>query len=349
MVPPVLDPRAPLALYMEGSLTGRSGKMGFGVLRYSPNPVVAVVDSTQAGRDASEFGPWRSCPVVATIEEARAIGATTLVLGIAPLGGMIPAAWYADLDKAVDLGMGLVNGLHDKLGPRYAGKTIPGQIIWDLRQEPPGLSSGTGAAAKLPGVRLLLVGTDMAVGKMTAGLEIYRAALADGISAAFVATGQIGITITGAGVPLDAIRVDFASGAIEREVVRASEKGARLIVVEGQGSLVHPGSTANLPLLRGACPTHLILCARAGQTYLREATHIAIPPLRSLISLYERLGEAVGAFARPKTVAVALNTSGLTPAQAEAASRETSDATALPCFDPIRDGAEGLLATLPLA
>ncbi|RYG44788.1 DUF1611 domain-containing protein, partial [bacterium] len=207
----MLPRNLPLVLYMEGALTGPSGKMGFGVLRYSPNPIVAVMDSTQAGRDASEFGPWRSCPVVATLEEAKALGAKVMVLGIAPSGGLVPPVWYPDLDHAVAEGLGLVNGLHDFLAPRYPHlpeePTEDGPFVWDIRHEPTGLAPGTGAAADLPCRRLLMVGTDMAVGKMTAGLEIYRIAKEAGISTAFVATGQIGITVTGAGVPLDAVRV----------------------------------------------------------------------------------------------------------------------------------------------
>ncbi|RYG38504.1 DUF1611 domain-containing protein [bacterium] len=346
----MLPRNLPLVLYMEGALTGPSGKMGFGVLRYSPNPIVAVIDSTQAGRDASEFGPWRSCPIVSTLEEAKALGAKAMVLGIAPSGGLIPPIWYPDLDRAVANGLGLVNGLHDFLAPRYPQlpqePTTDGPFIWDIRHEPSGLAPGTGAAADLPCRRLLMVGTDMAVGKMTAGLEIYRTAKESGIKTAFVATGQIGITVTGAGVPLDAVRVDFAAGAIERETIRAAEEVGPegLVIIEGQGSLAHPGSTANLALLRGACPTHLILCMRAGQKTIRSLEHIKIPPLGDLCRLYEALAAGAGAFPRPVTVAVAVNTADLDDAEAERAIRAVEEELGLPAIDPVREGCERLVA-----
>ena len=63
--------------------------------------------------------------------------------------------------------------------------------------------------------RVLLVGTDMAIGKMTAGLEIHRWLRAHRQDAVFLATGQIGITITGRGIPLDAFKLDHACGAVE--------------------------------------------------------------------------------------------------------------------------------------
>ena len=328
----MLDPSAPLAVYMEGAVRHYGGKMGVGVLRYSPNPVACVVDSETAGGDLrAETGANRDAPIVATVDEALALGARVLILGIAPPGGLIPSAWFPAIDRAVAGGMTVVNGLHERLAPRYGARA------WDIRVEPEGLKPGTGAAGALPNRRALMVGTDMAVGKMTAGLELWKAL---GPDAAFVATGQIGITITGAGVPLDAIRVDFSAGAIEREVLARREAG--VVVIEGQGSLVHPGSTATLALMRGAMPTHLVLCAREGQTRLQNAD-VAIPPLDRLAALYEAVGEACGAFGRPRTVGVALNTFHL---RDDAAARDACDAVegslGLPCDDPVRHGATRL-------
>ena len=337
----MLDPKAPLAVYMEGAVRHYGGKMGVGVLRYSPNPVACVVDSETAGGDLRrETGADRDAPIVATVEEALALGARALVLGIAPPGGLIPPAWLPAIDCAVAGGMRVVNGLHERLAPRY------GEAAWDVRTEPEGLTPGTGAAAALGNRRALMVGTDMAVGKMTAGLEIWKAlgrSLGEG-RAAFVATGQIGIVVTGAGVPLDAVRVDFSAGAVEREVLRHA--GKEVVVVEGQGAIGHPGSTATLALMRGAMPTHLVLCARAGQSRLQNAD-VAIPPLKRLIDLYEAIGEGAGAFARPRTAGVALNTFHVeNDADARAACDAVERETGLPCDDPVRHGASRLAAAI---
>jgi len=341
----MLDRDVPLAIYMEGAVGELSGKMGYGILRYSPNPVACIVDSVTAGQDivALVQSP-RKCPIVATIDEAVQLGAKALVLGIAPPGGAIPAEWFSALDKAVEHGMSLVNGLHERLAPRYPNLK-PGQQILDVRVEPPGLEIGMARARELKNKRILMIGTDMAIGKMTAGLEIVRAAKSRGIKAEFVATGQIGIVVSGRGVPLDSIRLDFASGAIEREVM--AFKDADWIVVEGQGALIHPASSANLPLLRGSCPTHLVLCHRAGQTTLRRVPEIEIPPLRNYIKLYEDLAEACGTFPRPTCVAVALNTSHLDcDDSARIACEVISDETGLPCTDPVRFGAGQLIEAI---
>ncbi len=341
----LLDPTLPLALYMEASTRQPAGKMGFGLLRYSPNPIACVIDSEAAGRDAREVTRIpRSAPIVATLAEARALGAEVLVLGIAPPGGRVPEAWWGVIDEAVGLGLSIVNGLHDRLAPRHPALR-PGQRIWDMRVEPEGLTVATGAAARLPNRRVVFVGSDMAIGKMSAALEVLRAARARGIDAAFVATGQIGIAIAGRGVALDAVRLDYACGAIEREVLACAD--AALVLVEGQGSLVHPASTATLPLLRGAMPTHLVLCHRAGQRTLARIPEIAIPPLAELARLYEDLAASCRTFPRPRTAAIALNTFHLEDdAAAKRAARALEDETGLPCCDPVRHGAGRLLDAL---
>ena len=334
-----------LAIYMEGAVRGYGGKMGFGILRYSPNRTVCVIDSENAGGDMKEVaGMPRSCPIVSNVQEAYALGAEVFVLGIAPPGGLIPSPWYVAIDQAVDLGLSVINGLHDLLGHRYQDLK-QGQWIWDIRVEPPGLKPGTGLAASLSNRRVLLIGTDMAVGKMTAGLEIYRTAREQGVRAEFVATGQIGITITGAGVPLDAVRVDFSTGAIEQEVMRYRD--AEVVIVEGQGSLNHPGSTATLPLLRGSMPTHLVLCHRAGQASLTTLPHVPIAPLGDLIRLYEQLASVTGIFPCPTTVGVALNTSHLEcDEEALLACEAIEQELGLPCVDPVRHGSERLVERL---
>src|SRR5579862_7537904 len=337
----MLSRTQPIALYMEGAADKDHGKMGFGVLRYSPNPVCCVIDSELAGDDIAEFGRSpRSAPIVATIEEASALGSEVMVLGIAPPGGLIPKEWYEALDEAIAKGLSLVNGLHDILAPRYPNLK-PGQWIWDVRVEPSGLGTASGLAGKLSNQRVLMLGTDMAIGKMTAGLELQRGLIAAGRRAEFVATGQIGITVTGAGIPLDAIRVDFAAGAVEREVLRYAD--TEVVVIEGQGSYIHPASTSPLPLTRGSCPTHIILCHRANQTALRRYPEISIPPLRDFIRLCEDVGEVCGTYPRPRTAAIALNTAELDEADARLAVLETERSVGLPCTDPVRFGVDVLI------
>jgi uncharacterized NAD-dependent epimerase/dehydratase family protein len=163
-----------------------------------------------------------------------------------------------------------------------------------------------------------------------------------------VGTGQAGILIAGGGVPLDAVRVDYAAGAVEAAVLEAAEAlpADGLVLVEGQGSLCHPGSTATLPLLRGSQPTDLLLVHRADQTSIERLPQIPLPALQELVNLSEALAalgrpRAVGA--PPRVRAVALNTSRLGEQDARSAVASVSDQLGLPCTDPIRWGGERLL------
>ena len=327
---------------MEGAVNTGIGKMGSGILRYSPQPIACVIDTEHAGKNVADvMDSPRRAPIVATVAEAVALGAKALVLGIAPPGGLIPPEWMPTIDEAVAKGLSVVNGLHDLLSPRYPALE-DGQWIWDIRVEPPDIGVATGAARHLSNKRLLMIGTDMAIGKMTAGLEIYRRLREQGVRTEFVATGQIGITITGQGIPLDAVRVDYACGAVEKAVLEASETGD-VVIVEGQGALSHPGSTANLPLLRGTQPTHLILCHRAGLTHLQKLSEIAIPPLGDYIRLYEDLATVAGTFARPATIGVALNTAHLDEFDAIKAIAAVEREVGLPTCDPVRFGPDRLV------
>jgi uncharacterized NAD-dependent epimerase/dehydratase family protein len=245
----------------------------------------------------------------------------------------------------------VASGLHSRIGddPELAPLRQDPAWIWDLRREPEGLAVAAARAAALPCRRLLAVGSDMAVGKMSACLELAAAAETLGIPARFVGTGQAGILISGQGVALDAVRVDYAAGAVEAAVLEAgADLGPEgLLLVEGQGSLAHPGSTATLPLIRGSQPTALLLVHRAGQRHIKGLPELPIPPLPELIAAVE----AVAALGRPdrqrpRVKAVALNTGHLDADAAARAISAVSADTDLPCADAVRGGAGQLLLNL---
>ncbi|MEB3883222.1 DUF1611 domain-containing protein [Lyngbya sp. CCY1209] len=340
-----------LAILLHEGIRSAIGKTGLSLLRYSRANIVAVVDRDCAGRSLPELtGIERDVPIFASVEEALAVNPNILIIGIAPPGGALPEAWWGDLDRAVHGGLSIVNGLHTRLIPlveRRHGASLEAllrgnQWIWDVRQEPPNLPIASAQARSLDCRRVLTVGTDMAIGKMSTSLELDRAAQGRGIRSKFLATGQGGLMLGEDGIPLDSVRVDFAAGAVEQMVMRFAQ-GHDLLIVEGQGSVLHPGSTATLPLLRGSQPTHLILAHAAGRTHIKKHPHVPIPPLRDAIALYELVASAAGAMEPSKVVGIALNTYGLGDAEARDAIAQTRDETGLPCTDAVRFGADILL------
>ena len=346
----------PLVLLQHGGLDNLSGKTGLAMLRYRRGPIVAVIDPDHAGEDLRMVtGIDRAVPVVADMAAALAHGPAAAVVGLAPSGGRLPVEMRTDVLVALRAGLNLASGLHSRLAadPDVAAIPLrPGQWIWDLRREPEGLEVASARCAELPCRRVLAVGSDMAVGKMSACLELREAALRRGLDVRFVGTGQAGILISGEGVALDAVRVDYAAGAVEAAVLTAAAGAGAgaLVLVEGQGSLAHPGSTATLPLLRGSQPTDLLLVHRAGQSHVRTrpgAAAVVIPPLNALIDACEALaalGRPDGL--RPRVRAIALNTALLGSAAAEAEAEQLAAATGLPVIDPVRQGADLLLEAL---
>ncbi len=341
----MLTANSRVAILLTGGIKGHHGKTGLAFLRYSQSNIVAVIDPHSTGESLTELtGIERDTPIVADIKAALAYHPDVLLIGIAPSGGQLPADLEVDIKLAVAAGLSVFNGLHTMLQPRFPD-LHPGQWIWDLRQEPPGLTIGTGKARSLTTPRILTVGTDMAIGKMSTSLELHRTALSLGIKAQFIATGQAGIAIAGQGIALDAVRVDFAAGAVEKTVLELGQH-QDLIIIEGQGSLLHPGSTATLPLIRGSQPTGLVLVHRARAKHIRDLPGVLIPPLPEVIQLYETVASAGGTFGQVQVKAIALNTLGLNTTEAEAAIESTAALTGLPCSDVVRFGGSSLLPAI---
>ncbi|MBD2199051.1 MULTISPECIES: DUF1611 domain-containing protein [Calothrix] len=334
-----------IAILLHEGTAGPQGKTGLSLLRYSEAPIVAVIDRECVGRSLTDItGIKRDVPIVESVTASLQYQPQVLVIGIAPKGGTVPDDYWIEIKNALQAGMSLVNGLHTPLAtmPELNALLKPGQLIWDVRKEPPNLGIASGLARTLPCRRVLTVGTDMAIGKMSTSLEMHWASKLRGWRSKFLATGQTGVMLEGDGVALDAVRVDYAAGAVEQMLMRYG-KNYDIVHVEGQGSLLHPGSTATLPLIRGSQPTQLVLVHRAGQTHNRNNPHVPIPPLPEVIKLYETVASAGGAFAPVRVVAVALNTVGLDENAAKDAIAQTTKLTGLPCTDAVRFDANVLL------
>jgi uncharacterized NAD-dependent epimerase/dehydratase family protein len=347
-VPRVTGPR--VAILAEGLFTRATAKTAVGVLRYAPYEIVAIVDSTRAATDAAEHvGVGRGVPVVATVDDAIARGAEVLLIGTAAAGGRIPDEYRPLLSRALERGLAVWNGLHERVlgDPRLAEAARRGNgSVRELREPPDELPIGGHRRPRAGATIVLTVGSDAAVGKMTASLEIVAALRRMGQDASFVATGQTGIAIEGQGIAVDAVVADFIAGAAERMVCEAAEL-ADWVIVEGQGSLTHPGfSGVTLGLLHGAAPELMVLCHDATRLTMKGyGDGLPVRSLRELVRIYED----AAAWRRPpgypaaRVVAVALNTGNVADdaSVALAAIRDAAARAGLPAADPIREGSAG--------
>lgn len=317
----------------------RNAKTAHGVIAYSTDITVAVVDPDHAGKRVRDVVHYldSDAPIVATVAEGLAFGPTSLLVGTAPPGGALPPEWRAEVSAAIRAKLEIVSGLHDFLGEDVEFRGLADEHdtrIWDLRL-PPAAPLFSGAAYDIAAKILLTVGSDCAVGKMTASLELTRAARERNVDAVFVPTGQTGIAIAGWGISIDRVIADFAPGASEQLVLEGERRARDLLVVEGQGGINHPAyAPVTLALLYGSAPDALVLVHLLKRTEI-EGYGIPVLSYRDLIRTYEGLCATV----KPAhVVGIALNTLGLTDDEARAAIADAREQTHLPVDDLVRFG-----------
>ncbi len=335
-------PERRYAIFAEGRFLDNNAKTAHGLMRYGKDEVVAVVDSTLAGKNALDVMPdlRRDAPIVGTVGEALDMGPTSMLVGLAPAGGKLPREWLDSLREVADADVEIVSGLHQRLAPEF-----PGKRVWDVREPPEDVPLFSGEGLDVGPKVALTVGTSAAIGKMTATLEVQRAAQEAGVATEFVATGQTGIVIAGWGISVDAVVSDFVAGASEQLVLAAAKRSPEIILVEGQGSLGHPAySGVTLALLHGSCPDCLILCTDASEERIMGLTPRPEPARAA------RLYEEVAALVKPAPiVAVSVNTKGLDDEAAEEFVSAVSTSTGLPAADPFRGSAAPILEAVRAA
>ena len=327
-----------LVLAEEFSQDPHYGKTLRGVLRYRRESVVAILDTEREGETMD------GVPIVAHVDDALRFEPNRALVGVVTQGGHFPADWRALLRECVEHRLDLENGLHVRL------RDIPGLVelarergveLRDLREPPPDLSTATGANLDVDATIVLTVGSDCAIGKMTATCELELEARKRGLRSVFVPTGQTGIAIAGWGIAVDAVVSDFLAGAAERLVIEGGERGD-LLWVEGQGAILHPiYSGVALGLMHGSAPHLYVLCHEVGrETVEGDATNSPIPSLRELVELHERMSLRT----RPaRVVGIALNTASVSEAEAREAIAAAEEETGLPADDPVRFRASKLL------
>ena len=272
-----------------------------------------------------------------TAAEAVEAGVQTAIVGIASTGGVLLDAWIPALAELAAAGIDIAGGTHSRLkdNPALAAAAEKGGArLIDVREPPSGLPVGRGG--KRPGKRVLMVGTDCAVGKKYSALALHREFETRGINADFRATGQTGILIAGEGIPIDAVVADFISGAAE--VLSPANTADHWDVIEGQGALLHPSyAGVSLGLLHGSQPDAVVLCHDVGRDDLIGLEGVfAVPPLDEVIDIV--LKEA--RITNPACIwaGISINTSTLDAAARDLYLSDLESRYGLPCVDPVATG-----------
>lgn len=324
-----------MVILTEGRSDPISAKTAVCLLRYKPEEVVALLDSTQAGRTTQEvLDVGGKTPIIGSLDQAP--DANALVIGIAPTGGIIPEEWRGVVLEAIIRGMDVISGLHDFFSddPEFSqAAAASGVKLIDIRK------NDERHVAYIKDVnddclRIHTVGHDCCVGKMVVALELSQEMQRRGVSSKFVATGQTGILIEGDGCPIDCVVSDFVSGSVEQLVL--ANQNHDVMFIEGQGSLAHPRySGVTLGLLHGCRPHGMILCYEVGRHVHSGMQYVDLKSLVELRNVYETMASLM----QPsKVIGVAMNSRKVTAEEAEIEREKVRSELGLPVCDVIRHG-----------
>ena len=328
--------QTPYLLFLGDAPDQLAAKVAQGIKDWRPDNAVGQYRMPGCGADVGIADM--------TLDQAKAAGAQTLVIGVANRGGVISAAWKQVLLQALALGFDLASGLHNLLRDEaelVAAARAHGRSLFDVRV--PSVAYPIANGVKRTGKRCLAVDTDCSVGKMYTGLAMDIEMQKRGMKSTFRPTGQTGILITGGGVPLDAVVADFMAGAVE--YLTPDNDPDHWDHIEGQGSLFHVSySGVTMALIHGGQPDALVLAHEPTRAHMRGLPGYALPSLEALRDMVLPIAR----IANPacQIVGVSVNTQHLSEEDALAYLAEVEGRMGLPTVDTFRQGAARLVDAL---
>ncbi|HCI45897.1 MAG TPA: DUF1611 domain-containing protein [Rhodospirillaceae bacterium] len=327
----------PYLLFLGDAPDQLAAKTAFGIALWRPENCVGQLSLPGCKADAGM--------TEMTLEEAVAAGAKTLVLGVANRGGKFAPEWQEVMLKALDMGLDIASGLHNKVAdlPQVAAKAKElGRNIHDVRHATGEFEVGNGK--KRSGLRLLAVGTDCSVGKMFTTLALDKEMKQRGMKCDFRATGQTGILIHGSGISIDAVVADFIAGVAEQ--LSPDNDDDHWDLIEGQGSLFHASyAGVSMGLLHGSQPDALVMCHEPTRPHMRGLPEYQLPDIGDCIALNEKCAKRVNPAAR--VVALSVNTAEMADeAEAKAYLDKLSEQYGMPAVDPVRIGVGPIVEVL---
>jgi uncharacterized NAD-dependent epimerase/dehydratase family protein len=337
-------------VYCEANFGAIDGKTANGLVRHSEKyRIVAVIDSEKNGLDSGVvLGEEPNViPVCRNLAAAISHAGSTpdyFIFGMAPASGMLSSHQRGLVLEAIDLGMNIVNGLHEFLtdDPVFAAASAAKNVeILDIRKPRPkkGLRLFSGRIADVSCPRIAVLGTDCAIGKRTTATVLTRALNDCGVKAVMVGTGQTGL-IQGAryGVALDAIPSQFCAGELEATIVEAFEnENPDVIIVEGQGALSHPAYSTSSFVLRGSCPDGVILQHAPARRYRCDFDQMPMPMPAAEVNLIET-------FSDTKVIGLTINHENMTDDEVDLAITLYELELGIPATDALSRSPDRLVA-----
>ena len=341
-------------VYADGAFNTPNGKTAHGLVRFTERyEVVGVLDHKYKGQDAGLVldGRKNNIPIFKDLKEALlklsdSDKPKSLVIGLAPDGGRLPAEAKDTIKTALELGLNIDSGLHDFLYKDLELMAIARKNncrVRDIRRTPDRdqLHFFTGKIEDVDCLKIALLGTDSAIGKRTTAWIIVHAFRKAGLKAEMAGTGQTA-WMQGAkySMIMDSCINDFVSGEIEHAVHEAwKNESPDLIVIEGQGSLMNPAYPGGFEILAAGRPDYVIIQHAPKRMEYDGFPGYVLHPIKEQINAIETISGK-------KVIAVTVNHEDMTKEEIAPACLKITEETGLPAFDVLEYGAEELVELL---
>ena len=334
-----------IVILSHGAFNYIKNKTGNMLIRYRTDEVIALLDRTKSGMTANdELGYGGNIPVLDNFDACIDLEPDTLVIGNASQGGFISDDYRAEVIKAIEFGCDIISGMHHFINDDVEFVQLAEKhnvSLFDLRRppDPPNFPKGSWHKRKIP--VLLIVGTDCDTGKMTTAWEVSERLKSRGRKVEFIGTGQTGILLSGAGVPIDAVKADFMAGEIEHLIDKVSED-TELIIVEGQGALTNQYyAGVTLGLLHGAMPDYLLMTHDPARDL--DVTDYPMATMRLVMDMHLDL---MSNFKKSKFIGINLLTFKLSDEDAKKEIDKVKEEYSMATTDLIRYGSNELIETI---
>ena len=334
-----------IVILSHGAFNYIKNKTGNMLIRYRTEEVVAVLDRTKSGITAyDELGYGENIPVLDNFDDCIDFKPDTLVIGNASQGGFISDEYRVEVIKAIEFGCDIISGMHHFINDDEEFVQLAERFnvsLFDLRRppDPPNFPKGSWHKRKIP--VLLIVGTDCDTGKMTTAWEVSERLKSKDRKVEFIGTGQTGILLSGAGVPIDAVKADFMAGEIENMIDKVPDD-TELIIVEGQGALTNQYyAGVTLGLLHGAMPDYMLMTHDPARDL--DVTDYPMASMKLVMDMHLDL---MGNFKESKFIGINLLTFALSDEEAKKEIDKVKNEYGMPTTDLIRYGSNELIESI---
>jgi len=336
-------------VYVDRLYGCADGKTAHGLVRFSKKyDVVCVVDSTSPQGDAGEIldGINRGIPLVNDLDKVFSFTKPdTFIVGAVSEGGVLPEGYEKAVEWALLKGLDVVSGLHQFISDnpvfsKLAKKnnctiTDVRKIFHDYRR------FYTGEIKNVNSFRIAVLGTDSAIGKRTLAVLIVEELKKRGYKADMIYTGQTGwLQGWPHGIVIDAMINDFISGGIEGAILDSwHDDNPDFMVIEGQGSLVHPFFPGGFEILAAGKVDGFLLVDAPKRPHMDGFPDYPMPDPKRVVKIAELTTE------KP-LFGIGINHEKMNKTEIQKAKEKLNKEFQVPVTDPIFDGVADIIDTL---